>query len=82
MNLSYQRIEEQLSLLQTLCRRDTVFLEDIPGPFKNDIQHFIAGETLTLQDGKIRIGINLFKKWYQKVQVAGFDYEIDWNDNR
>lgn len=80
MNTSYQKIEDQLGFLHTLCRKETIFLEDIPTHFKNDIQHFIAGKTLTLQDGKIRIGANLFKKWYQKIQTRGFDYEIDWKE--
>jgi hypothetical protein len=71
-------ISESLALLQDLSKKETIFLNDVPTQLKSDLQTFIVGETLTMRDGKIVIGNNLYKKWLLKLNTKGFDYEIDW----
>jgi hypothetical protein len=71
-------ISESLESLQDLSKKKTVFLDDVPKQLKADLQKFIVGETLTMQDGKIVIGNNLYKRWLLKLNTKGFDYEIDW----
>lgn len=31
-----------------------------------------------MKDGKLVVGRNLYKKWLEKIQIHGFDYEIDF----
>jgi hypothetical protein len=71
-------ISETLGSLQDISKKETIFLDDVPKQLKADIQKFIVGETLTMRDGKIVIGNNLYKKWLLKLNTKGFDYEIDW----
>jgi hypothetical protein len=71
-------ISEKLNALWTLSQQESIFLEDFELKFKEDLQTFITGETLFLKDGKVVIGKNLYKKWLQKLQSKGFDYEIDF----
>jgi len=71
-------ISEKLNSLWVLSQRESIFLDDLELVFKQDLQTFIMGETLYLKDGKIVIGKNLYKKWLQKLQLKGFDYEIDF----
>jgi hypothetical protein len=71
-------ISESLRSLQELSNKETIFLGDVPSQLKLDLQNFIVGETLTMRDGKIVIGNNLYKKWLLKLNTRGFDYEIDW----
>jgi hypothetical protein len=71
-------ISESLGALRQLAQKATVFLEDVPQKFRLDLQTFIVGETLTMRDGKIVIGNNLYKKWLKKLRLRGFDYEIDF----
>jgi len=53
-------------------------LDDVPKQLKADLQKFIVGETLTMQNEKIVIGNKLYKRWLLKLNTKGFDYEIDW----
>jgi hypothetical protein len=71
-------ISESLGSLQNLSKKEAIFLDDVPRQLKADLQNFIVGETLTMQDGKIVIGNNLYKRWLLKLNTKGFDYEIDW----
>ena len=71
-------ISESLGSLEQIFNKDTIFLDDVPRQLKSDLQTFIVGETLTMRDGKIVIGKNLYKKWLLKLNTKGFDYEIDW----
>lgn len=71
-------ISNSLGSLQELSNKETIFLDDVPKQLKSDLQNFIVGETLTMRDGKIVIGNNLYKKWLLKLNTRGFDYEIDW----
>ena len=71
-------ISDSLGSLQELSNKETISLDDVPKQLKSDLQSFIVGETLTMQDGKIIIGNNLYKKWLLKLNTKGFDYEIDW----
>lgn len=73
-------ISESLSALQDLLKKERIFLDDVPKQLKADLQNFIVGETLTMLDGKIVIGNNLYKKWLLKLNTKGFDYEIDWKE--
>lgn len=71
-------ISDKLNTLWVLSQKESIFLDDLELEFKQDFQTFIMGETLYLKDGKIVIGKNLYKKWLQKLQSKGFDYEIDF----
>jgi hypothetical protein len=71
-------ISDSLGSLQELSNKETIFLDDVPKQLKYDLQNFIVGETLTMRDGKLIIGNNLYKKWLLKLNTKGFDYEIDW----
>lgn len=71
-------ISESLGSLQEISKKESIFLDDVPKQLKADLQTFIVGETLTMRDGKIVIGINLYKRWLLKLNTKGFDYEIDW----
>lgn len=71
-------ISEKLNTLWALSQKESIFLDDLELVFKQDLQTFIMGETLYLKDGKVVIGKNLYKKWLQKLQSKGFDYEIDF----
>lgn len=71
-------ISDKLNTLWVLSQKESIFLDDLELEFKQDLQTFIMGETLYLKDGKIVIGKNLYKKWLQKLQSKGFDYEIDF----
>jgi len=71
-------ISEKLNALWALSQKESIFLDDLELKFKDDLQNFIAGETLYLKDGRVVIGKNLYKKWLQKLQSKGFDYEIDF----
>ena len=71
-------ISEKLNTLWSLSQKESIFLDDLELEFKEDLQNFITGETLYLKDGRVVIGKNLYKKWLQKLQSKGFDYEIDF----
>ena len=71
-------ISESIGSLPNLLNNETIFLENVQQEFRIDLQNFIVGETLTMRDGKLVIGHNLYKKWLSKVNTKGFDYEIDW----
>lgn len=71
-------ISESLGMLQELPKKGTIFLDDLPKQLKPDLQKFIVGETISMREGKIVIGHNLYKRWLLKIRTKGFDYEIDW----
>lgn len=71
-------ISENIDMLWSLSQKDVIFLDDLPHMFIRDLQTFITGETLYMKDGKLVVGRNLYKKWLQKIQTKGFDYEIDF----
>jgi hypothetical protein len=71
-------ISKSLGSLQELPNKGIIFLDDLPRQFRPDLQKFIVGETLSMQNGKIVIGNNLYKSWLLKLKTKGFDYEIDW----
>ncbi|WP_315815329.1 hypothetical protein [Paraflavitalea speifideaquila] len=71
-------ISESIDSLYTLSKKNTILLEDVQKEFRADLQKFIVGETLSMMDGKLVIGNNLYKKWLEKISTRGFDYEIDW----
>ena len=71
-------ISESISTLQNLAGRDTIFLDDLQKEFRPDLQNFIVGATLSMKDGKLVIGNNLYKQWLTKIRTKGFDYEIDF----
>lgn len=61
-----------------MAKKDVIFLDDLQTDFRRDLQTFIIGETLSMKEGKIVIGHNLYKKWLEKIKANGFDYEIDF----
>ena len=71
-------ISQNIDALWQLSRKNIIFLDDLPRMFTRDLQAFIVGETLYMKDGKLVIGRNLYKKWLEKIQTNGFDYEIDF----
>lgn len=71
-------ISESLNKLLSLAQKDIIFLDDLQIDFRQDLQTFIIGETLSMKEGKLVIGHNLYKKWLNKIQAKGFDYEIDF----
>lgn len=71
-------ISESIGSLYALSNKTPIFLDDVQKEFRADLQSFIVGETLTMQDGKIIIGNNLYNRWLRKLDTKGFDYEIDF----
>lgn len=71
-------ISDSINALWVLGSKKTIFLDDLRKEFRKDLETFIVGETLTMQEGKLVIGNNLYKRWLQKIKVKGFDYEIDF----
>ena len=71
-------ISESIGSLYKLANKTPILLDDVQREFRADLQKFIVGETLTMQDGKIVIGNNLYNKWLKKIGTKGFDYEIDF----
>ena len=71
-------MSESLGSLQGLLKRKTIFLDDIQQRFKTDLENYIVGETLSMREGRLIIGNNLYKKWLSKIKTKGFDYEIDF----
>jgi len=69
-------IPERINALRSLSDKGEVFLEDLREEFRQDLQSFIVGETLTMRNGKLVIGSNLYKQWLNKIRTKGFDYEI------
>lgn len=68
-------ISERIDALRTLANKDPIFLDDLRVEFRQDLQDFIVGETLTMREGKLVIGNNLYKRWLEKLNSKGFDYE-------
>jgi hypothetical protein len=73
LNIISKRLK-QLSELSD--KKETIFLDDIRKEFRQDLQHFIIGETLIIKDGKPVIGKNLYRNWLFKIKTKGFDYDI------
>jgi hypothetical protein len=71
-------IPKKIEALRRLSEKDVVYLDDLQKEFRQDLQNFIFGETLTLHGGKPAIGRFLFRRWLQKISTRGFDYEIDF----
>jgi hypothetical protein len=71
-------ISERLNSLNALANRQSILLEEIRPEFRKDLQNFIIGHTITLRDGKVVIGNNLYRQWLSKVRYRGFDFEIDF----
>jgi hypothetical protein len=71
-------IAESFASLQGLLKKDTIFLDDLQEEFRPDLQSYIVGATLSMRDGKLVIGHNLYKEWLKKIRTKGFDYEIDF----
>jgi hypothetical protein len=71
-------MSESIGSLYKLSKSNAIFLDDVQKEFRADLQKFIVGETLTMREGKIVIGNNLYNKWLEKIDKKGFDYEIDF----
>ena len=71
-------IAKKIEALRRLSEKDVVYFEDLHKEFRQDLQNFIFGETLTLRGGKPIVGRSLFRQWLQKIRTRGFDYEIDF----
>ena len=64
------------SLIQLPEKKDVIFITDLRKEYRQDLRNFIVGETLSVRDGKIVIGRNLYKRWLHKIKTRGFDYDI------
>lgn len=71
-------ISESIDALHRLSEKNTITLDDVQKEFKADLQNYIAGATLSIRDGKLVIGNNLYREWLAKIRTKGFDYEIDF----
>lgn len=71
-------ISERLNSLKTLVSRESILLDDVHDEFRKDLQNFIVGQTVTMKNGKVVVGNNLYRQWLSKVRRQGFDYEIDF----
>jgi len=71
-------VSESIGSLYKLSKKTPIFLDDVQKEFRADLQSFIVGKTLTMREGKIVIGNNLYNKWLEKIGSKGFDYEIDF----
>jgi hypothetical protein len=71
-------ISESIGILQHLAARDIIFLDDLQEKFRPDLQNYIVGSTLSMRNGKLVIGNNLYREWLTKIRTKGFDYEIDF----
>jgi hypothetical protein len=71
-------IPERIDALRRLSEKDDIYLDDLREEFRRDLQSFIVGETLSMRNGRLVIGNNLYKQWLNKIRMKGFDYEIDF----
>ena len=71
-------ISDKISALRKLLDKTTIFYDDLPKEFQADLRNYIVGETLSIRNGKVVVGNNLYKKWLTKIRTKGFDYEIDF----
>lgn len=71
-------ISESIDALHSLSEKDTITLDDLQEEFRPDLQNYIVGATLSIRNGKLVIGNNLYKEWLTKIRTKGFDYEIDF----
>jgi glutaredoxin-related protein len=71
-------ISERINALRSLSDKNLIHFDDLRQEFRQDLQSFIVGETLSVRDGKVVIGNNLYKRWLEKIRTKGFDYEIDF----
>lgn len=71
-------ITDKIDALRRLSNKDGIYLDDLREEFGQDLQSFIFGETLTMRNGQLFIGKNLYKQWLYKIRTKGFDHEIDF----
>lgn len=64
------------ALMQLPDEKEVIYISDLRKEFRQDLKDFVAGETLSMKDGKIIIGKNLYKKWLQKIKTKGFGYDV------
>lgn len=57
-------------------KKAEIFITDVKKEYRQDLSNFIVGETLTVRDGKMIIGKNLYKQWLHKIKTRGFDYDV------
>ncbi len=53
-----------------------VEIDSIPGLYRDDLNHFIMGDTLQAINGKIVIDYKHYKAWVNKIMTRGLDYII------
>ena len=68
-----------LSILPNLIvGKDSLSIDEVPKPFRNDLKTFLIGETfMPSKDGKLRIGANLYASWIKKLVIKGFDEDVN-----
>jgi hypothetical protein len=73
-------IPERIEALRRLSDKDPIYMDDLRKEFRQDLQNFIVGKTLTIRNGQLVIGNILYKQWLNKIRTKGFDYEIDFKE--
>lgn len=77
MKTSKQEYLSELRRVLNLQKNDKpIEIDAIPELFRNDLNHFIMGETLQAINGKIVIGVKRYKEWVNKIMTKGLDYII------
>ena len=68
-----------LSILpQLILGKPRLTIDDVPLPFRKDLNAFIVGETfMPSTDGKITISANLYSSWIKKLCEKGFDEDVN-----
>lgn len=73
--------QEYLADLHTVLRlrktNSPVELDAVPLVFRQDLDHYIMGETLQAINGKIVVGKKRYNSWVNKVMTIGLDYVIE-----
>jgi len=64
------------TLVQLPEKKDVIFITDLRKEYRQDLKKFVMGETLSVRDGKVVIGKNLYRRWLHKIKTRGFDYDI------
>lgn len=75
-------ISEGIQLLHQLSGKKTIFLDEIQQEFRPDLQHYIAGATVSLFNGRVVVGNRLYMGWLNKIKTRGFDHEIDFKNEQ
>lgn len=72
-----QYLTDLYTVLRLKNSDNPVELDAVPLVFRQDLNHFIMGETLQAINGKIVVGKKRYNSWVNKVMTIGLDYVIE-----